>query len=325
MTNKKIELSATVPEHYAGYRLDKALACLFPEHSRSRIKMWVEKNQVTVNGTQLKPKDKLKGGEKIVIDAALERQATWEAEAIPLNIIHEDDAILVINKPAGLVVHPGAGNPSRTLVNALLHYAEQLALLPRAGLIHRLDKDTSGLLLIAKTLSAYTDLTKKLQNREISRHYQAIVQGRCISGGTINEPIGRHPTQRTRMAVLKSNHTAKPAVTHFRVLEKFSDYTHLHVQLETGRTHQIRVHMAHILHPIVGDPVYAKRLQLPKGCPDALEIQLKALKRQALHAKKLTFLHPASNQSCSFESVLSEDLQALLHCLRENNAIEINS
>lgn len=312
-TLQEIHLHGTIPENFAGKRIDQALAELFPQYSRMRLKNWLDSGQILVNSQPQKPKNKVVGGEIIKIDATIDNETTDEAENIPLNIIFEDDAIIIINKPAGMVVHPAAGNRSNTLLNALLFHSPECAKLPRAGIIHRIDKETSGLLVIAKTLEAQTDLVKQLQAREITREYEAIVQGVLTGGGKISEPIGRHPHHRTKMAVVEGG---KPAVTHYWIIERFQSYTHIRVRLETGRTHQIRVHMAHIHHPIVGDPTYNSRMKLPKGAPDELIDALKDFKRQALHARRLEFIHPVTKKSVAFETDLPEDMEKLLKLLR---------
>lgn len=311
-----VQLAATIPDELAGKRLDQALAQLFPEHSRSRLQQWLKDNQITIDGKCLKAKDKVWGGEQIAINAALpSAELPWQAQAIALDITYEDEALLVINKPAGIVVHPAAGNWEGTLVNALLHHIPELANLPRAGLIHRLDKDTSGLLVIAKTLTAHTALTKQLQARTVKREYAALVCGQIIAGGTIDAPIGRHSRQRKQMAVIE---TGKPAVTHYRVEERFRAHTLLKVNLETGRTHQIRVHMASIFHPVFGDMTYGGRLQLPKGASEELAAALRHFKRQALHARSLGLIHPVNNEYIEWTSSLPDDFLQLVTLLRKD-------
>lgn len=314
MTNT-VNLEAIIPVEMSGLRLDQALARLFSQYSRGRLQDWIKAGQVKVDGKLLRPRDAVQAGQCVVINATLVAQEQWEAQAIALNIVYEDETIIVLNKPAGLVVHPGAGNRNHTLLNALLHHAPELAELPRAGIVHRLDKDTSGLLVIARTLQAHQALIRAMQRRQIKREYLALVQGILISGGTVEEPIGRHPTQRMRMAVI---HSGKRAITHYRVIERFPQHTLLRVELDTGRTHQIRVHMAHIQHSIVGDPTYAGRLKLPAGASEALKTGLITFKRQALHARHLAFLHPLTQQPLSFEAPIPDDLQGLLELLRED-------
>lgn len=315
---KKIEQRIIVPESLKGERLDKALATLFPDYSRSIIKSWIEEEKITVDDSLIKPKTKLSGGEEISINATLETQTALQAEEIPLEIAFEDEHLMVIDKPPGLVVHPGAGNPSKTLVNALLFHHPDLKELPRAGLIHRLDKNTSGLLIVAKTLPAFTHLVQMLQDRDINRHYVALIQGNIISGNTIDAPIGRHPTNRLKMAVVKSG---KPARTHYRVIKRFNVYTYLSLKLETGRTHQIRVHLAHQNFPIVGDPTYGGRKQLPKGAPETLIETLNHFKRQALHAVELDFIHPITKQEIHLRAELPQDFQNLLQVLNDSEKL----
>ncbi len=317
MKTDLIHLSVEIPADLAGSRLDQALAHLFPEHSRTRLKNWIDTAAVHVNGKPAKPKDKVYGGEQIVIEAELLPQGDWEPEAIKLQIVYEDEDLIVIDKPVGLVVHPAAGHHAGTLINALLHHAPELAQLPRAGLIHRLDKETSGLLVIARTLTAHTDLTRQLQERSIKREYFAIVSGEFTAGGTISAPMGRHPVQRKKRAIIKNG---KPAVTHYRILERFRGFTSLRVNLETGRTHQIRVHMAHIHHALLGDPLYAGRPKLPKGASLFLIETLRGCKRQALHAQTLGLIHPATDEYMEWTSPLPEDLTTLLDILRKEAA-----
>lgn len=269
---------------------------------------------ITVNGTRIRPKDKVKSGDEIIINAIIEANESWQAESISLDIIYEDDQIIVLNKPAGLVVHPAAGNQAGTLLNALLHHAPELAELPRAGIVHRLDKDTSGIMVVARTMTAHHFLVKALQARTIHREYRAIVVGQMTAGGTVEAPIGRHPKARTKMAVVA---TGKPAVTHYRVLERFPKHTFLKLMLETGRTHQIRVHMAHIHYPIVGDSSYGGRLRIPKGASEALRDCLQHFKRQALHAFRLELPHPTSNELMSWTAPLPDDMHSLLEILRQ--------
>lgn len=312
-TQYNIELS--IPDEAVNERLDQALAKLLPDYSRSQIKNWIDTGNILLNGHPAKPKVKVKYGDQIQITTPQRSELTYRAQAIPLTIIHEDEAILIINKPPGLVVHPGAGNPENTLLNALLHHAPELTRLPRAGILHRLDKDTSGLLVIAKTEEALKNLSLQLKKKTMQREYQAIVTGRLISGGTVDAPIDRHPLQRKRMAVVE---TGKPAVTHYRVLQKFRGHTHLKLMLETGRTHQIRVHMAHVRHPIIGDPTYGTRMQLLKNTTPELIQLLRALKRQALHAFALGFTHPLTHEEVRFEIPLPNDMEILLAVLKQD-------
>ena len=305
-----ISLTAIVPDEYYDTRLDQSIARLFPEYSRSKLKEWILAGSLTINGeVVLTPRVKLKGGEKIVIGAEQEVQVFNEAEAIALDIIYEDDDILVINKPADLVVHPGAGNHSGTILNALLNHYPEIEKVPRAGIVHRLDKDTTGLMVVAKTLSAQTSLVNQLQAREMGREYEAVVLGNMIAGGTIDANIGRHQTKRTLMGVRENG---KPAITHYRVKQKFRAHTHLRLKLETGRTHQIRVHMTHIKHPLVGDIQYGGRPRLPKHASDDFIAVLRGFKRQALHAVKLSLKHPTTHEIMEWQVPLPEDFQILL-------------
>ncbi len=306
-------LIRTVPEEYAGQRLDQALARLFPEYSRSRLKTWLLDGALEVDGGSPRPRDPVIGGETVILKVQPEIAVEAAPEPMQLDVVYEDPSLLVINKPAGLVVHPGAGNLTGTLLNGLLHHAPELEGLPRAGIVHRLDKDTSGLLLVARSLPAHTALTRMLADREISRHYLAVCAGVLTGGGTIDEPIGRHRTDRTRMCVRDDG---RPAITHYTVVERFAAHTLIDVRLETGRTHQIRVHFAYRRHALLGDPVYGGRLALPKGASDALTAALRGFRRQALHAAKLGFAHPESGESMSFEAEPAADFKALLDALR---------
>jgi 23S rRNA pseudouridine1911/1915/1917 synthase len=309
-----ISHSLTVPSNLAGCRLDQALAGLLPDYSRTRIKEWIEQGSVKVDGRIQRPKDKLIGGEQIKIQAELAAEVELNPEAIDLNIVHEDRHVLVINKPAGLVVHPGAGNAAGTLQNALLNLDAKSQQLPRAGIVHRLDKDTSGLMVVARTLKAHTKLTEMIEAHEVERHYEAICYGVMTAGGTIDAPIDRHPTDRLRMAV-RTTTTAREAVSHYRVIKRFRAHTHVRVQLETGRTHQIRVHLSHIKYPIVGDAVYGKRLSIPRGATPALDAQLRGFQRQALHAAQLEFDHPVTGKRIVCTAPLPDDMQQLLKVL----------
>jgi 23S rRNA pseudouridine1911/1915/1917 synthase len=306
-----------VPEELAGMRVDQVLAEMFGDYSRSKLQLWMKAGRVLVNGVALKPKDRLEGGENIEVDAEPEVVIRCDAENIPLDILFEDESLLIVNKPAGLVVHPAIGNWQGTLQNALLHHLPNLATLPRAGIVHRIDKDTSGLLMVAKTLQAHHSLTDQLQEHSIHREYRAISKGRMISGGTVDEPLGRHPTERKRYAVRESG---KEAVTHYRVIERFARHTLIQVKLETGRTHQIRVHMAHVRFPLVGDTMYAGRFQMPSDCTDHLKATLKSFKRQALHAAKLGLSHPLTDDYMEWEQPMPEDMLDLIAALRENDA-----
>jgi len=285
-----------IPDNAYGQRLDQVVATLLPEYSRSRLQQWIKQHKILLNGKACKTKTKLKGGEDLQVTIEQEQQGEWLAEDIALDIVYEDNAVLLINKPVGLVVHPAAGNRSGTLLNALLHHCPELINVPRAGIVHRLDKDTSGLLVVAKTLKAQTNLVKQLQNRAFEREYEAIVMGEMISGGRVDAAIGRHPVHRVKMAVMRNPDSGKEAITHYRIKQRYHAYTCLQVKLETGRTHQIRVHMAHINFPIVGDQVYAGRLRIPPDCDAELKHFLHHYKHQALHAKELGFKHPETKQ-----------------------------
>lgn len=322
LMTEKIHRNFNIPDDLAGMRIDQALAKLLPEYSRTQIQDWIKNSNIKLDGQLPKARTIVIGGETITIEAILKPQPVWEAQAINLNIIHEDDDLLVINKAVGMVVHPAAGNMDNTLLNALLHHAPQLQKLPRAGIIHRLDKDTSGLLVIAKTQTALMSLSKQLKARTISRIYQAVVCGVMTSGGMIDEPISRHPIARKRMAVMD---TGKPAITHYRIIERYRAHTRIKVQLETGRTHQIRVHMAHIHYPILGDQIYGGRLQLPKGATPELVKALRTFKRQALHAIELGFIHPTTAEAVSFQAPLPEDMQELVQILKTDAAIASES
>lgn len=292
---------------------------MFPEYSRSRLTAWLKSGAIRVDGASPKPREKVAGGEEIVLEAEPEDREAAAPEPMTLDVAYEDDDVLVINKPAGLVVHPGAGNVSGTLMNGLLAHAEGLAALPRAGIIHRIDKLTTGLLVVGKTLEAHTALTRALADHDIRRQYLAVVTGALTGGGRIDAPIGRHPVDRTRMAVRDSG---KPAVTHYTVRERYTAHTAVDVTLETGRTHQIRVHFAHRRHPLVGDPVYGGRLALPKGASDEVIAALRGFRRQALHAARLEFQHPLSGAPVIAEAPLPDDLESLMTALRDAAAAE---
>lgn len=353
-----------VPLDVYAKRLDQVLVELLPEFSRSRLQHWIKKGNVLVNGQVLKAKSRVNGGDQIQITIEPEEQGEWEAEDIPLDIVFEDQHILVLNKPAGLVVHPAAGNYTGTLLNALLYHCSELITVPRAGIVHRLDKDTSGLLVVAKTLKAQAHLVQQLQRRAFEREYEAIVVGEMTGGGSVDEAIGRHPTQRTKMAVVNRfrnsasrNHTSrnstsgddgfqsngfqsngfqsnglqsngsrsrgKEAITHYRIKQRYHGYTRLQVKLETGRTHQIRVHMAYIRHPLVGDPVYAGRFKLPAGQNEELKQFLHNFRRQALHARKLGLTHPDSEEWMSWEAAPPRDMQQLSQLLYDYSKEQI--
>jgi 23S rRNA pseudouridine1911/1915/1917 synthase len=316
MSDQPDQYTARIPDELAGQRLDQALARMFPDYSRSRLKAWVLDGSVLVDGAARRPRDPVHGGESVVLVARADAAVRAGPEPMALDIVFEDADLLVINKPAGLVVHPGAGNASGTLMNGLLAHAPELESLPRAGIVHRLDKDTSGLLLVAKSLPAHTALVRALAERAVSRQYLAICNGVLTGGGTIDAAIERHPVDRTRMAVRE---TGRPAVTHYTVAERFRAHTCVNVVLETGRTHQIRVHFAHRRHPLVGDPVYGGRLALPAGASEALRDALRAFRRQALHAARLELMHPVTGEPLSFEAPPPGDFQALLQVMREDS------
>lgn len=305
-------------EESAGKRLDVVLAELFPEYSRSRLKIWIDQGQVLVNGETAKPKSKLSGDEELQLTVqTIESETACEAEDIPLDIVYQDDAIIVVNKPADFVVHPAAGHYTGTLQNALLYFDESLAAVPRAGIVHRLDKDTTGLMVVARNLNSHKYLVNQIQQHEVVREYQAVVHGVMTGGGMVDQPIGRHPRDRIRMAVRENG---RKAVTHYRLLEKFREHSHLKVQLETGRTHQIRVHMSYLRHSIVGDPVYAGRQRIPGGASAELVEYLQRFKRQALHAWRLSFAHPEHGEAVSYEAPLPADMLQLIRLLQRDFA-----
>ena len=310
-----------IPQDLGGLRLDQALQRLLPEHSRSRLQAWIKEGLVTVDGASSIAKNKVWGGEQILVQVQEKPEAiAFKAQDIPLNIVFEDDHILVINKPAGMVVHPAAGNWEGTLLNAILHHVPHAKDLPRAGIVHRLDKDTSGLLVVAKTLEAQTSLVRQLQARTVKREYRTIVWGQIWRNGKIDQPIGRHSHSRTKMAI---NRMGKPAVTHYEVLERFGVHTYLRCNLETGRTHQIRVHMQFLKAPIVGDPVYGYRGIVPlRLMTETLQDAVLNFKRQALHAIKLGLIHPASHQPMEWQIELAEDMKGLLEAMRHEDPSE---
>ncbi|WP_282343021.1 23S rRNA pseudouridine(1911/1915/1917) synthase RluD [Pseudomonas sp. PS02288] len=316
ISKQAIQLHASVPTELGGQRLDQVAAQVFPEHSRSRLSAWIKDGSLTVDGGVLRPRDIVYGGAVLELNAEQEAQGDWVAQDIALNIVYEDEHLLVLDKPSGLVVHPAAGHADGTLLNALLHHAPDLVNVPRAGIVHRLDKDTTGLMVVAKTLEAQTKLVAQLQARSVSRIYEAIVIGVITSGGKIDAPIGRSSAQRQRMAVIDGG---KPAVSHYRVLERFRSHTHARIKLETGRTHQIRVHMTHVGFPLVGDPVYAGRFRIPPAASATLVETLKQFPRQALHARFLELDHPVTGKRMKWESPLPDDLVWLLTLLRQDN------
>lgn len=308
-----IEERAQVPYSSGGARFDQIAAELFPDYSRSRLQEWIKSGALTVDQQPRKAKEKLFGGEELVLIAELEPQGEWQPEAIALDIRYEDDDIIVINKQQGLVVHPASGVMNGTLLNGLLHHCPELIQIPRAGIVHRLDKDTTGLMVVAKTLQAQTDLVAQLQERTVSREYEAVVQGAMTGGGTVKAPIGRHPRQRQKMAV--NEYSGKEAITHYRLMRRFNHYTHVRVKLETGRTHQIRVHMAHIGYPLVGDSTYAGRFKIPKGCSQELIEALRNFPRQALHAAALGLIHPTTGEYMEWQAERPADFEDLLSLL----------
>jgi 23S rRNA pseudouridine1911/1915/1917 synthase len=311
--NDLVTRQAVVPPELAGFRLDRAAAQIWAEFSRSRIQQWIESGALTLDGARTEPRHKLKGGETIAIDAEIETVLTAAPEAIALRIVYEDAHLIVIDKPAGLVVHPGAGNPRGTLLNALLHHDAALANLPRAGLVHRLDKDTSGLLVVARDHTAQQRLGKLIEKRRVKRIYRAVCQTAMTGGGVIDAPIDRNPRDRTRMAVRDGGRESR---THYRLVERFRAHSHIELTLESGRTHQIRVHLAHIRAPIVGDPVYGGRPRVPPQSSEALRVLLQGFPRQALHARALEFPHPHDGRELRFESPLPADIEGLLAALR---------
>ena len=321
----EIALQAEVPTRLSGCRLDRAAAELFDTYSRTRLQQWIRDGMLLVDGRACKTRDKMIGGEHLTLKAQLEAEGEWLPQPIPFEIIFEDASVIVVNKTAGLVVHPGAGNPDGTLLNGLLHHCAQLATVPRAGIVHRLDKDTTGLMVVAKTLAAHHSLTTQLKARTVKRHYHAIVQGLMTGGGTVDAQIGRHPTSRTRMAVLRPGREAgsryREAISHYRLVERFAGHSHIEVALETGRTHQIRVHMAHLGYPLVGDIVYGGRLRLTAGCSAELATALREFPRQALHALRLSFIHPESGDSVEWQSALPDDMQQLVNVLQRESAL----
>lgn len=319
--SEAVEYEASVPVTLMGSRLDFAAAELFPEFSRSRLQAWIKSGDLTVNGGAAKPKDKMLGGEQLRLVAEQEEQGDWQAEEIPLDIVYEDDDILVVNKPQNLVVHPAAGNATGTLLNGLLFHCPELINIPRAGIVHRLDKDTTGLMVVAKTLQAHADLVEQLQERSVSREYEAVVTGVMTGGGMVEANIGRHPKQRQKMAVLDFG--GKEAITHYRVLKRYRNHTHIRLKLETGRTHQIRVHMAHIGYPLVGDSAYAGRFKIPKQTEPELLEMLRGFGRQALHAECLGLIHPRTGEYMEWQRDLPKDMQALLALLRQDAQREI--
>ena len=313
--NSPRTLTAEIPDDLAGLRIDQAMSSLFPDYSRSRLQEWIRSGAATVDGTTVPTKHKVLGGEHIALRAEADTSTELQAQDIPIHVVFEDDAVLILDKPAGLVVHPAAGHHDGTLQNALLNHCPALAGIPRCGIVHRIDKDTSGLLMVAKTLESHKQLVDQLQSRSVHREYLALAHGAMTGGGTIDEPIGRHSSDRKRFAV---RHGGKPAITHYRIAERFAAHTLVAVKLETGRTHQIRVHMSHIHYPLVGDPVYGGRPRIPAGAGQTLLDTLRQFRRQALHAASLGILHPITGNYMEWESPIPDDFTALLDALRAN-------
>ena len=313
---KKIKLEITIPKELNGKRLDVALSELLPEYSRSKIQSWIKAGEVGVNNLNHRQRDVVNADDIIKINTVPKNTDKDQAEAIDLNVIHEDDEIIIINKQAGLVVHPGAGNQRHTLVNALLHFDKNLDVLPRAGIVHRLDKDTTGIMIIARTIKSHTHLVSELQKRNIKRNYRALICGQLIAGGTIENKIGRHPVQRTKMTVTDKG---KLAITHYKIVKKFQHYSYLDIQLDTGRTHQIRVHMNSINHPVIGDPMYGKNSFLKKGIETSLRDHIKNFKRQALHAYSLELIHPKIKKLVNYKAEMPDDMKNLIKILEKND------
>lgn len=308
-----VQLAAVVPAQLHGQRLDQAAASLFPDYSRSRLQDWIKQGALVVDGQSRRPRDKVATGESLVISAQVEDSVTWQPQARSLDILYEDDSIIVLDKPAGLVVHPAAGHADGTLVNALLAHAPELAQVPRAGIVHRLDMDTTGVMVVARNLAAHHHLVDQLQARSVKRQYTAVCIGTLTGGGTVDEPMGRHPKQRKKMAVVATG--GKPAVTHYRIAQRFGHHTQLTIDLETGRTHQIRVHMAHRHNPLVGDKLYGARPRPPRGASEVLIEALRTFKRQALHAHRLALVHPRDGEMVEFECPLPADMTELIAVL----------
>ena len=316
LTATRLSLQFQLDESYLGQRIDQVAAIVWNEFSREKLKQWMKDGHLLVNGNIVKPKYKCEGTETLTLEVELEVQTAAQPENIPLNIVYEDDDLMVINKPVGMVVHPGAGNPNGTLVNALLYHFPKSAELNRAGLVHRIDKDTSGLLVVAKNLEAQFALSKQLAKKSVYRIYDLICYGNIIAGGTIDEPIKRHPVDRVKMAILPGG---RDAVTHYNVKERFQHFTRVQAQLETGRTHQIRIHFTYIGFPLLGDPVYVQRVKIPAGASEKLIETLRGFKRQALHASKLGLIHPRTKEEMMFEAPWPEDFTNLVEVLRTEN------
>ena len=315
-TATRLSLQFQLDETYLGQRIDQVAATIWSDFSREKLKQWLKEGHLLVNGNSVKPKYKCEGFELLTLEVELEAQTRSLPEDIPLDIVYEDDDIIVVNKPVGMVVHPGAGNSSGTLVNALLHHYPKSAELTRAGLVHRIDKDTSGLLVVAKNLEAQFSLSKQLAKKTVYRVYDLIVYGNVIAGGTVDEPIKRHPVDRVKMAVLPGG---KDAVTHYNVKERFQHFTRIQARLETGRTHQIRVHFGYIGFGLVGDPVYMPRVRVPAGATELLDETLRGFRRQALHAAELGLKHPRTGEEMLFKAPWPADLATLVDVLRTEN------
>lgn len=317
MNDQTNPITLPIPASAAGLRFDQAAAEMFPDYSRSRLTQWIKAGDLLLDGAQAAPRQLVHGGEIVTLNARPGQEVPLQPEEIALDIRYEDADLLVINKPAGLVVHPGAGQPAGTLQNALLHFDAKLVEIPRAGIVHRLDKDTSGVMVVARSLRAHTRLVEALQERDVHRQYLAVALGAMIAGGSVDAPIGRHPRDRLKQAVVDEP-AGKPALTHYRVRERFRGHTLIECRLETGRTHQIRVHMAHVKHPLVGDAQYGGGLKLPKGATTELVEALRGFRRQALHAEKLEFEHPVTEKLVSVTVDAPADFAALVQALRED-------
>ncbi len=312
------KLNIIIPDRLIGQRIDSALAVMLPDYSRSKITTWIKSGSVFINDKTFKPKEKVLGGEIVKLKINQEKTNDWVAEDIPIDIVFEDENIIIVNKPVGLVTHPGIGNWSGTLANALLHYDTSLTKLDRAGIVHRLDKNTSGLMVVARSELAQKNLVEQLQMHNISREYSAIVYGHMISGGMVDKPIGRDSKNRIKQAVTEGG---KDAITHYRVINRFGHHTHLKAILETGRTHQIRVHMSYIGYPLIADAMYGGKVHFPKKADEALKDALKSFKRQALHSKKLTLIHPISMEKMSWKVTLPKDMQDLIEVLQKYDPV----
>ena len=308
------KIKIIIPERMTGQRLDVALSEMLPDYSRSKITDWIKSGEALINHKTFKPKDKVSGSEMVELTITQKQNNDWVAEDIPLKVVFEDEDIIILNKSVGMVTHPGAGNWSGTLANALLYYEPKLASLDRAGIVHRLDKNTSGLMVVARNEKSQKYLVEQLQTHSVSREYSAIVYGHMVAGGTVDEPIGRDKKDRVKQAVSSNG---REAVTHYRVIDRYQNHTHVKAILETGRTHQIRVHLSHIGYPLIGDPMYGGKLRFPKKADEALKDALTYFKRQALHARKLTLTHPISGKLMSWKSPLPDDILALIDVLKD--------